>query len=67
MSIIEDIRALCEEVNKETNSLNSLTGMAGHAWWTGVDPGYAKLKQMARIQADLVVTKAQALRAVIPD
>ncbi|GAH68543.1 unnamed protein product [marine sediment metagenome] len=67
MSITENIKALCEAVNKEANSLKALTGMAGHAWWTVVDPGYAKLKQMARVQANIILDRAQALRDAVPD
>lgn len=67
MSIVEEIRALCDEVVVEVKELLSLTGLATHPWWVEVDPGYDKLKQMARIQADVVVAKAQELRAIIPD
>jgi len=67
MGLIEDIQALCGEVQDETEFLKTLAGKASDPKWVTVDPGYAKLKEMAHVQADIVLVKAQALRDAIPD
>ena len=67
MSIIPEIKTLCEEVQVEAEFLKTLAGKANDPKWLIVDPGYAKLKEMAHIQANIVLAKAQALRDAIPD
>jgi len=65
-SIVEDIVALCEEVQDEAEFLKTLAGKASDPKWVTVDPAYAKLKEMARIQADIILARAQALKDAIP-
>lgn len=66
MGLIEDIQALCGEVQDEAEFLKTLAGKASDPKWVTVDPGYTMLKDMARVQADVVLAKAQALKDAIP-
>ncbi len=66
MSLIEEIIGKCEEIEKASTFVKTLAGKANDSQWTTVDPGYTKLKEMAKIAAQTVVTKAQELEALIP-
>ena len=67
LSLVENIIGKCEEIQNETEFLKTLAGKAKDARWEQVDPGHDMLKAMARTQADMVIVKAQELRALIPD
>lgn len=67
MGIIENIKALCEDLAAEAEFLKTLAGKASDPKWETVDPGYVMLKSMAKVQANIVLDKAQALRDAIPD
>ena len=66
MALIEDIQAKCDEIETASTFVKTLAGKATDPQWIVVDPGYMKLKEMAKIAAQTVVTKAQELEALIP-
>jgi len=66
LSLVEQIVGKCEEVQGETEFLKTLAGKAKDPKWVQVDHGHDKLKAMARIQADTIMSKAQELKALIP-
>ena len=66
MALIEDIKTKCAELDKATQFLNTLAGKATDPQWVIVDPGYAKLIEMGKTQADLMIAKAQEIRALLP-
>ena len=51
MSLIENIIEKCEEIEKSSTFVKTLAGKARDTEWVVVDPGYTKLKQMAKIAA----------------
>jgi len=67
ITIVEEIKALCKEVQDEAEFLKTLAGKATDPKWLTVDPGHGMLKIMARVQADAVLVKAQALKDAIPE
>lgn len=66
MALVDDIVAKCEEVQDEAEFLKTLAGKAGDAKWVVVDPAFTMLKAMADAQADIVLVKANELKALIP-
>jgi len=64
--LIDNIIGKCEEIEKASTFVKTLAGKAKDAEWAHVDPGYTKLKEMAKVAAHTVVTKAQELEALIP-
>ena len=66
LSLIDDVIGKCEEIEKATAFVKTLAGKAKDTEWAHVDPGYKKLKEMAKVAAHTVVTKAQELEAMIP-
>ena len=66
MSLIENIIAKCEEVQKAVEFNKTLAGKAQDSEWADVDPGYTMLKDMSKVAADKVISLAQELRAMIP-
>lgn len=66
MSLIEQIQAKCEEIEKSSTFVKTLAGKAKDPEWIVIDPGYAMLIVMAKTAAQTVVTKAQELEALIP-
>lgn len=66
MTLIEDIQAKCEEIETASTFVKTLAGKANDPQWVTVDPDYTNLKEMAKIAAQTVVTKAQELEALIP-
>lgn len=65
LSLIEEIVAKCGEVQDSVEFLKTLAGKANDPKWVIVDPGYARLKEMARAQVDAVIVLAGELRALI--
>lgn len=66
MALLSDIVAKCSEVQDETEFLKTLAGKATDAKWAVVDGGLAYLRDMASTQADVILVKAQELKALIP-
>lgn len=66
MTLIDDIMAKCDEVQAQAEFVKTLAGKASDPKWVEVDPGYTKLKAMAQVASDKVVTLANELRALIP-
>lgn len=66
MGLIEDVIAKCEEIQAQTEFVKTLAGKAKDPKWVEVDPGYARLRVMAQLASDRVVTLANELRALIP-
>jgi len=66
MALIDDIIAKCGEVQKQAEFLKTLAGKAKDPEWIIVDPGLTMLRAMGSVQADVILVKAQELKALIP-
>ena len=66
MSLIEQIQDKCGEIDRATLFVKTLAGKAKDPQWIIVDPGYTRLKDMAKVAAQTLITKAQELEALIP-
>lgn len=66
MSVPENIKSKCDELNVQVNFVKTLAGKAEDPKWEEVDPNYTRLREMAALASDKVVTLANELRALIP-
>lgn len=66
MGLIEDVTAKCNQIQDQAEFVKTLAGKASDPKWVEVDPGYTRLKAMATLAADKVVTLANELKALIP-
>lgn len=64
LSVVEQIRAKCEEIDVEYKFIQKLAGTAGDPEWPDGDADYAHFKGVADAHSDELATLVAALQAL---